>query len=240
MTQAQEQAYYDAHKQDFAQPEQVRLSEILIPTPEDANDAQVAQAQAKADEVEAKLKAGAKFEDMAKRYSGGPTAAQGRRSGDLQARRAGEGAGRPDVRVEGGRVDGADPDAAGICDPEGDASIMAAGVPPLKEIEPQIQEAMYSEQMQPALRAYLTKLREEAYIDIRPGYVDTGASPKQTKPVFTAYAPPPVKKKKVGRSSGLIGGSDGVFDAVGWKATAGSGSEDRSAGSTTTAAKNAG
>jgi peptidyl-prolyl cis-trans isomerase SurA len=70
-------------------------------------------------------------------------------------------------------------------------------VPPLKDIEPQIQEAMYSEQMQPALRAYLTKLREEAYIDIRAGYVDSGASPKQTKPVFTAYAPPVAKKKKV-------------------------------------------
>ena len=32
------------------------------------------------------------------------------------------------------------------------------------------------QQMQPALRAYLTKLREEAYIDIKPGFVDTGAS----------------------------------------------------------------
>ena len=42
---------------------------------------------------------------------------------------------------------------------------------------------MYTEQMQPALRAYLTKLREDAYIDIKPGFVDSGASPKQTKPV---------------------------------------------------------
>ena len=73
---------------------------------------------------------------------------------------------------------------------------VAAGVPPLKEIEPQIQEAIYTDQMQPALRAYLTKLREEAYIDIRAGYVDSGASAKQTKPVFTAYAPPVPKKKK--------------------------------------------
>jgi peptidyl-prolyl cis-trans isomerase SurA len=51
--------------------------------------------------------------------------------------------------------------------------------------------------MQPALRTYLTKLREDAYIDIRTGYVDSGASPKETKPVFTAYAPPVVKKKTV-------------------------------------------
>jgi peptidyl-prolyl cis-trans isomerase SurA len=74
---------------------------------------------------------------------------------------------------------------------------VAPGVAPLKDVEPQIQEAMYSEQIQPALRAYLTKLREEAYIDIRAGYVDSGASAKQTKPVFTAYAPPVAKKKTV-------------------------------------------
>src|SRR5580698_10271365 len=80
MTQGQEQTYYDAHKQDFAPPEQIRLSEILIPTAADANDAAVAQAQAKADDVAAQIKAGAKFDDLAKKLSGGPTAAQG---GDL-------------------------------------------------------------------------------------------------------------------------------------------------------------
>ena len=72
-----------------------------------------------------------------------------------------------------------------------------AGVPPLKDVEPQIQEAMYMQQMQPALRAYLTKLREDAYIEIKDGFVDSGASPRQTRPVYTAYAPPVVKKKKV-------------------------------------------
>jgi len=74
---------------------------------------------------------------------------------------------------------------------------VAAGVAPMKEVEPQIQEAMYTDAMQPALRTYLTKLREEAAIEIRAGYVDTGASPKETKPVYTAYAPPVVKKKTV-------------------------------------------
>jgi peptidyl-prolyl cis-trans isomerase SurA len=57
--------------------------------------------------------------------------------------------------------------------------------------------------MQPALRAYLTKLREDAYVDIRSGYVDSGASAKQTKPVFTAYAAPTPKKKKVSQKQRL-------------------------------------
>jgi peptidyl-prolyl cis-trans isomerase SurA len=61
-----------------------------------------------------------------------------------------------------------------------------AGIPTMKQMEPRIQDAMYYQKLQPALRAYLKKLREEAYIDIRSGYVDTGASPNQTKPVETA------------------------------------------------------
>ena len=73
-----------------------------------------------------------------------------------------------------------------------------AGVAPLKDVEPQIQEAMYTEAMQPALRAYLTKLREDAYIDIRAGLCGLRLrAVKRLSLVFTAYTPPVVKKKKV-------------------------------------------
>ena len=75
-------------------------------------------------------------------------------------------------------------------------------MPPLKEVETQIQEQIYLTKMQPALRDYLTKLREEAYIDIKPGYIDTGASPNETKPVYTTATTStdnkPKKKKKLG------------------------------------------
>ena len=47
---------------------------------------------------------------------------------------------------------------------------VAAGPAPLKTVEPQVQEAMYIQQMQPKLRAYLTTLREQAYVDIQPGF----------------------------------------------------------------------
>ncbi|HEY6375180.1 MAG TPA: peptidylprolyl isomerase [Edaphobacter sp.] len=195
LTQAQEQAFYDAHKQEFTQPEQVRLSEILVPLPADANEAAIAQAQAKANDISAKVKAGGKFEDLAKAYSGGPTAEQG---GDLGLFKRGAlaqvledqtfplkaGEATAPIRTRQGFV------ILKVTDHQ------AAGVPSLKDVEPQIQDAMYMQAMQPALRAYLTKLRENAYIDIKPGFVDTGASAKQTKPVFSAYAPPVPKKKK--------------------------------------------
>jgi peptidyl-prolyl cis-trans isomerase SurA len=196
MSASQTQAYYEAHKQEFTQPEQIKLSEILIPTAADANDAAVAQAQAKAEDIEAKLKAGENFEDLAKANSGGPTATQG---GDLGMYKRGAlakvledqtfnlkaGEWTTPIRTRQGFV------ILKVTDH------VAAGVAPFKEVEQQVQEAMYTEAMQPALRAYLTKLREDAYIDIRAGYVDSAASPKETKPVFTAYAPPAVKKKSV-------------------------------------------
>jgi peptidyl-prolyl cis-trans isomerase SurA len=44
-------------------------------------------------------------------------------------------------------------------------------------------------------------MREDAFIDIKPGYTDTGASPNQTKPIYSAYTPPaPKKKAKVERT----------------------------------------
>jgi peptidyl-prolyl cis-trans isomerase SurA len=194
MTQGQEQAFYEAHKNEFTQPEQVRLSEILIPTPDNATEAQVVQAQAKADDVAAKVKAGGNFEDLAKTYSGGPTASQG---GELGLFKRGALA-----KVLEDQTFGlpAGQSTAPIRTRQGFVILKVtehreSGVPPLSEVEGQVQEAIYMQHMQPALRAYLTKLREEAYIDIKPGFVDSGASPRQTKPVFAAYTAPAPKKK---------------------------------------------
>jgi peptidyl-prolyl cis-trans isomerase SurA len=195
MTPAQEQAYYEEHKQEYAQPEQIRLSEILVPTPADANDEVVAQAKAKADGIERQLQAGDKFDALAKQVSGGPTAAQG---GDLGTFKRG---GLAKVLEDQTFDLKAGQFTAPIRTRQGFVILEVtehndAGIPALKAIEPQIEEAMYTAQMQPALRAYLGKLREEAYIDIKPGFVDSGASSKQTKPVFTAYSAPLSKKEK--------------------------------------------
>lgn len=196
LTAKQEQTYYDQHKQEFEQPEQVRLSEILVPTPDEPTDAQVAQAQAKAEQVAAQLKSGAKFEDLAKQYSGGQTANKG---GDLGQFKRGTLA-----KVLEDQTFALKPgeSTAPIRTKQGFVVLKvtehsAAGVPPLHEIEQQIQEAIYQQAIQPALRTYLTSLREKAFIYIEPGFVDTGASPRETKSVFVGATPPAAKKKAV-------------------------------------------
>jgi len=84
------------------------------------------------------------------------------------------------------------------------AEHQAAGVPPLKEVEPRIQDALYMQKLQPALRTYLSTLREQAFIDIKSGYVDSGASSKQTKPVETTAKEDKAKKLKKKKKLGVF------------------------------------
>ena len=192
----EEGKYYETHKSDFLQPEQIRLSEILVPLPESATPAEIVQAQKKADGLKSELMQGGDFAALAKKSSGWPTAAQG---GELGLFKRGALAKVLEDQTFDLKVgESTQP----IRTRQGFVILKVtrhdvAGPAALKEVEPQIQEAMYMQAMQPALRTYLTKLREDAYVDIQPGFVDSGSSAKETKPVFTAYAPPPVKKKKV-------------------------------------------
>jgi peptidyl-prolyl cis-trans isomerase SurA len=214
VTQQEIQEFYNQHKSEMQRPEQVRLSEILISTqasakpatgqPEPSPDELVAQAKARADAIYAQLAKGAKFDELAQKNSGGPTAAQG---GDLEYFKRGTlskqledqvfalntGQFTEPIRTNQGWV------ILKVTEHQSE------GVPPLKEVEPQIQERLYMSKMQPSLREYLTKLREDAYIDIKSPYIDTGASPNETKPVYTtASAADETKKAKKKKKYGLF------------------------------------
>jgi len=198
--------YYEAHKHEFARPEQVDLAEILVSTaaapaaadkdaPPVEDPARVAAAEAKAKKLLESIKAGAKFEDVAKQDSDGPTAAQG---GVLGAFARGALAKELEDRTFSMK-DGEVTDV--IRTRQGFIILKVlrhqqAGTPPMKEVEQQIFEAIYYQRLQPALRVFLTKLREESFIDIKQGHVDTGASPNQTKPVFTDVASATESKTK--------------------------------------------
>src|SRR5579871_110615 len=81
VTKDDEQAFYTQHKSELARPEEVKLSEILVSTEQAGDDqAKIAAAQAKADDLLKQIKAGANFDEIAKKESQGPSAAQG---GDL-------------------------------------------------------------------------------------------------------------------------------------------------------------
>ena len=195
LTKADTVAYYQDHKSEFEQPETVKLSEILIPVKAD-DPASLADAQAKAAEVEAKLKSGSTFEDMSKQYSTGPTAQTGGDLGEFKKNsgllakpfedavfplKTGDVA-KP-IRTKQGLI------IFKVVQHTGGSNDYAS-------IEPQVEEAAFMDRMQPELRKYLTTLREQAYIDVRPGYMDAGAATHSVKPLYSAYVQPGAKKKK--------------------------------------------
>ncbi|HZU22861.1 MAG TPA: peptidylprolyl isomerase [Terriglobales bacterium] len=224
--------FYDAHQKELTREEQVRLSEILIspnpealrqaeqqaeqaaqnkkgdqqvqpPPPPEPTQEEIAAAEKKAQTVEAELKGGAKFDELAKKVSDGPTAKNG---GDLGYFKRGVLAKELEDKTFAMKAgDISEP----ILTKQGYVILKVSehvkgGVPPLKDVEPQIKDAIYTKNIQPLLREYLTKLREEAYIDIKPGYIDSGASPNETKPVIATGpgtkggSAKPGKKKKLG------------------------------------------
>jgi peptidyl-prolyl cis-trans isomerase SurA len=198
----EEQKFYDTHKAEMEQPEYIRLSEILI-TPKTATPAPAAPAaaaappaddpaalsaaEAKANEILKQLHDGGKFEELAKKSSDGPSAADG---GTLGMFKRGQLAKELEDRtfaMKTGEITDVIRVKQGYAILRVDEHQMA-GIPPMKDVLPKIQDALYYEKLQPALRAYLTKLREDAYIKYADGYVDTGASPNQTAPVETSSA----------------------------------------------------
>ena len=159
-------------------------------------------------EVSAKLKEPEtkerKFEDVVKQRSDGPTAADGGRLGDFKRGELVKEYEDKTFSLKPGEYTDVIHTKQGFIILKVNAH-RAAGIPPFKDVEPQIRNAVYAEKLEPAARAYLTKLRDEAYIDIKAPYVDTGASPNQTnKPVMigaAGTAPTPgskstTKKKK--------------------------------------------
>ena len=213
ITKEEEQAFYDEHKSELEQPEYIRLSEILVtpktvapatPPSTDLNAppaaagadetarqaaeaAALSAAEAKANDLLKQIHDGAAFEDVAKKYSDGPSAADGGALGMFKRGQLAKELEDKTFAMKAGDVTDV------IRTKQGYVILKVidhqmAGIPPMKDVMPKIQDALYYQKLQPALRAYLTKLREDAYIDIKEGYVDSGASPNQTKPVETATA----------------------------------------------------
>ncbi len=81
VTQAELQQYYNQHQDEYRIPETVTVRHILIKTPTPGPDGKVDQAgvdaaRKKAEDIAKQLKAGASFDELAKRYSEDPGSAQ--------------------------------------------------------------------------------------------------------------------------------------------------------------------
>jgi peptidyl-prolyl cis-trans isomerase SurA len=152
-----------------------------------AEAAALSAAEAKANDLLKQIHEGASFEDIAKKYSDGPSAADGGNLGTFERGKLAKSIEDETFALKPGEVTKVTQTKQGYVILKV-VEHQQAGIPPLKDVLPRIQDALYYEKLQPALRAYLTKLREDAYIKYADGYIDTGKSPNQTQPVETAAA----------------------------------------------------
>ncbi len=187
--------YYNEHKSEFVRKEQVFLSEILVST-NGKNATSMEAALKKAKDLATRAKNGERFADLAKDNSDAVTAPAG---GELGGWAKGQLAQKIEsavwnqprgyvtdpIQVENGylilKVD----------------DHQKAGQATLDEVSNEIMEKLFTPKMQPAVREYLTKLRTQAFLEIKPGYTDSGAAPgMDTTWVATAQLKPETVTKE--------------------------------------------
>jgi parvulin-like peptidyl-prolyl isomerase len=178
------QKYYDEHKTEFVREERVFLREIFIST--DGRDAAgKAVAEKKAKDLVARARKGEKFPELARDNSDSQTAKQGGEMGGFK-----KGDLRKDLEdqvweKEKGYVSDPIDIGNGFLIVKVDDH-QKAGQATLEEVENEIMDKLFMPKMEPAIRQYLTKLRQEAFLQVKAGWVDTGAAPNQS----TAWVDP--------------------------------------------------
>jgi peptidyl-prolyl cis-trans isomerase SurA len=166
--------YYQQHKNEFVRQHEVGLSEILIPTKNHpASD--LPKLKKLADELQQRAAKGETFATMAQKYSAGTTAQDGGSIGFFKENQLSPELAKAVFSLPEGGVTPVMSTANGYLILRVD-TIHHAGLESLDEARTEIQYQLYQQKLQPELRHYLAKLRNEAYVTIAKGYVDTGST----------------------------------------------------------------
>ena len=173
---AEIEKYYNEHKTEFIRQEMVSLREILVSTG-DGSAEKVAAAEKKAKGLVDKARKGeAKFTELARQNSDASTATA---DGELGAFKRGDLAKEiDDIVFKQAKGYVTDP----IRRPAGFEIYRveehyAAGQASMDEVESEINAKLMEPRVGPKVRDYLTQLRTNAFLQIKPGYSDSGAAP---------------------------------------------------------------
>jgi peptidyl-prolyl cis-trans isomerase SurA len=187
--------YYNEHKSEFVREEHLYLREILVST-ENKDAAGIAAADKKAKDLVARGRRGERFAEMARDNS---DAVSAKDMGSLPPFKKGYLASNLEDTVWNqpkGYI--TDP----IQTPNGFLILRVeehqkAGQAELSEVENEVMDKLFQPRMEPAVREYLTKLRVEAFLQIKADYIDSGAAPgKDTSWVDPAQLKPETVTKE--------------------------------------------
>lgn len=164
--------YYEEHKAEFQREDRVFLREIMVAV----QGANAAEAEKKAKDVSARGKKGEKFDELATANSDSDSAKQG---GDIGAYEKGKL--RPELEAAvWSQLKGyvTDPINLGagflILKVE---SHEKAGLADFEEVQGEVTNRLFQPRFQPEVQKYLQQLRVDAFLEIKPGFEDTGAAP---------------------------------------------------------------
>jgi peptidyl-prolyl cis-trans isomerase SurA len=162
--------FFQEHQQEFASPAGVELAQILISNEKHKPE----EAEKRAKDALAELKAGARWADVCKKYSDDATANDGGYIGFMKAGTLAAALNEPIAKLEINEYTDLITIKSGyiilrLLDRR------TEGIPKFEEVEQRVTEYLYNQKMAPALRQYLATLRQESYVYLAPGYVDTGA-----------------------------------------------------------------
>jgi len=170
--------YYDEHKGDFVREEQVFLSQIIIST-EGKTPEQAAAAQKKAVDLVARARKGEKFSELAK--SNSDDVATAKDGGEMPPFKRSDHLLRKEIEdVVFAQKKGYVTDPIKV--PQGLLILRVddhfePGQASFDEVKEEVMQRLAAPKMQPRVREYLTKLRQDAFLEIKEGYVDSGAAP---------------------------------------------------------------
>jgi peptidyl-prolyl cis-trans isomerase SurA len=194
--------YYQAHKQEFVRPETVVLRELFVST-ENKPEADIPTLRKKAENLRDRvLKNGDDFGELAKRFSDSPTAQQSGELGAFERSKLDPNISEKVFALNRGQM-------TEVIETKTGFEILQvreryqAGEQPLEKVDPEISNKLYEQKMEPGMRDYLKTLREDSYLQIKPGYTDSAAV--STQPIEeVAVTPDKDVKKKSGRKLLII------------------------------------
>ncbi len=194
--------YYEAHKSEFVRPEQVALREIEVSTqgkkPEELPDL-----KKKAETALKRVQDGEDFAEIAKRFSDGSTKSQG---GFLGIYKRGE----LSMELEDKVFTMKKNELTQVMETKQGYLVLQVlehydeGQQSLAKVRNEINDKLYGERLEPAMREYLKTLREQSYVVIKPGYQDIAGG--GSSEIQEVSATPEASKQKKGHKKFLLFG----------------------------------
>jgi peptidyl-prolyl cis-trans isomerase SurA len=194
--------YYEEHKKEFVRPEQVQLREIIVNT-EGKKEAELPDLKKKAETALKRVKDGEDFGEIAKRLSDGTTKEQG---GYIGAFKRGELAKQLEEVVFKMKRN----DLTDVIETKQGYLIFQVmehydeGEQSFEKVSNEINDHLYNEKLEPAVREYLKTLREQSYVVIKPGFAELAGGGNSE--IMEVSATPEATKHKKGHKKYLLFG----------------------------------